>query len=77
LFIYRGNETIKRIEAHLEVPSVSLCLTKAQFLFLTHLFTSWSATLVKNKGLPVLPKAIVGKIFDSKSELKHLIVNVF
>ncbi|KAK3753814.1 hypothetical protein QZH41_018464 [Actinostola sp. cb2023] len=59
-----GNETIKRMEGHLEMPSVVLHFSKPHLLLLSHFVASWSATLTQKKEIPILSKTALSKMFD-------------
>ena len=65
-----------RHEAKLEVPLLSIRLTKPQLLLLNCFVASWISCIAKNEKVPDIPKAVIASVFHKNGEFVEFRVTV-
>ena len=69
LVCFRGGSELVKKTAHVEVPGISVQLTKPQYLLLLYILNSWSVSLTGSDKISPASQALVNSVFHTSGEL--------
>ena len=69
LVCFRGGSELVKKTAHVEVPGISVQLTKPQYLLLLYILNSWSVSLTGSDKISPASQALMNSVFHTSGEL--------